>query len=81
MKLKDYKVGLKVTCIKSYDGNYSIVKKIGTVTAKDEDDRFGIIFDNKIEFGHTLRGHCERGYGYWIPPEHLVLANINKRIS
>lgn len=82
MRLKDYKVGLKVRCISKHDGNSYIVNKCGIIVKKrDSDDHlFGIIFDKELPLCHSLNGDCNEGYGWYLPPEKLVLVNINKRI-
>lgn len=81
MRLKDYKVGLRVKCIKEHDDNKYIVNKCGTIMKKDEGECFGIKFDEELPKCHSLNGDCEYGHGWYIPPRKLVLVNFNKRID
>lgn len=67
----DFIMGERVLCTSRYDGNDSVKDAVGTViTAKDERGRYGVEFDEYV-YGHSLRGRCEDGYGFWIDSEIL----------
>lgn len=69
----DFIIGDRVLCTSTYDGNDSVKDAVGTVIiAKDALGRYGVEFDEKVN-GHSLGGHCEYGYGYYIGSKLLEL--------
>lgn len=61
-----FKVGDRVRCVKSY-ANSDTVGELGTIVARGTDQEMcGVVFDKFIN-GHSLRGRCKEGYGWWIP--------------
>lgn len=77
----NYKIGDRIKCISSYDGNDNILDELGTIIADKSDmGNYGIKFDKDVD-GHTCSGRCKDFYGWWLPPSCFVKENINKRIG
>lgn len=75
-----FKAGDRVKCIAVQDGNQNIVGQTGTVRcATSTSGRLAIEFDNNVG-GHALTStlKCERGHGWYVAAEKLVLIpNLN----
>ena len=68
---RSIKVGDRVVCMYSNDGNDSIVDEIGIVRKTDHDNyKAAVEFENYVN-GHDINGTCEYGYGWWIPLDYL----------
>jgi hypothetical protein len=70
-----FKIGDRVKCIAVHDGNQNIVGQTGTVRyAISASGELAIEFDNNVG-GHALTStlKCERGHGWYVAAEKLVL--------
>lgn len=65
--LDDFKVGDRVKCIHSVDGNENIVDKIGTIIdiSKQARPPISISFDDDID-GHDCTGKCAYRHGWCV---------------
>lgn len=72
-----FKVGDRVRCTESHDGNTHIVGKTGTVRTTNSSS-YGVEFDEKIN-GHDLYGDCKDGCGWFIPETKLERLKTDSR--
>lgn len=81
--MERFKIGDRVKAVKPWDGNYSIVGKIGTIVAISNifSADLGVEFDDKIGFGaHTCYGKGKDGHCWWCPDLILERAPVNDKI-
>ena len=81
--MAEFKIGDRVKAVKPWDGNYSIVDKIGTIVAISDIFRadLGVEFDDTIGFGgHTCYGKGKDGHCWWCPYYILEHAPVNEKI-
>ena len=61
-----FKVGDRVRCVESYANSDTVVELFTIFDRGTDQEMYGVSFDKFID-GHSLRGRCKEGYGWWIP--------------
>lgn len=81
--MERFKIGDRVKAVEQWDGNYSIVGKIGTVVVISGIYRanLGVEFDDTIGYGgHSCNGKGKDGHCWWCPDRILEHAPVNDKI-
>lgn len=80
----EYKVGMRVKCIKPHDDNFDIIGKMGRIVKiyNRHGNRLGIIeFDKKIKGGHSGCGNGKDGYCWNVPIGYVKPIDFKQRIK
>lgn len=68
-----FEVGDRVIAIDTYDGNKSIVGKVGTIMGR-AGELYDVNFDEEIEYGHICRNNCDDKHGWHIHFDYLIIV-------
>lgn len=74
-----FKIGDRVRCVDSYEGNDMIIDEVGTVICRLDDHTVGVEFDVEFDEGHDCNGHAAYYHGWYISEACLVLEEASEQ--